>query len=227
MAAWDEVRDIIDIGDEGGLVARMAALTGDERREVARELPGYAAVLRERAEAEERAREAELETLNEWDDRWFEMWNRTEPWDNFGELLRIAGAGSLGGAAAVAAWLARRDLRMAWPSPDGAARRAFGDPGPVVEVLSRRPPEWQAEVAVRLARKIRDARDPGRRWRWPCSALPAPNRPGTIRSSWPGSTRSRARRSRRTRSSTRCCRGSSRRRERVARCGTTQAWSPS
>ncbi|WP_068926009.1 hypothetical protein [Planobispora rosea] len=161
MAVWDEVRDIIDAGDRRALVERMTALTGDERREVARELPGYLEVLRERAQTGERARQAGWETAGEEDDRWFDVWGRTEPWDDSGELLRIAGAGSLGGAAAVSAWLGRRDLLTTWPSPDGADRRAFGDPGPVVAVLSRRPPEWQAEATVRLVRKIRDGRDPG------------------------------------------------------------------
>ncbi|MGW2148626.1 hypothetical protein ACWCOT_30295 [Nonomuraea bangladeshensis] len=66
----------------------------------------------------------------------------------YGELLRIVGAGVLSGPAATAAWLTRREFADPWPRLDELAR-----------VLATRPAGWQADVAARLARKIRTPDD--------------------------------------------------------------------
>ncbi|MEU4515881.1 DUF6493 family protein [Nonomuraea wenchangensis] len=66
----------------------------------------------------------------------------------YGELLRIAGAGVLSGPAATAAWLSRREFAGPWPRLEEVAR-----------VLAARPAGWQADVAARLARKIRTPDD--------------------------------------------------------------------
>ncbi|MEV4290698.1 hypothetical protein AB0K40_34755 [Nonomuraea bangladeshensis] len=66
----------------------------------------------------------------------------------YGELLRIVGAGVLSGPAATAAWLTRREFADPWPRLEELAR-----------VLATRPAGWQADVAARLARKIRTPDD--------------------------------------------------------------------
>ncbi|MDP9862099.1 MULTISPECIES: DUF6493 family protein [Streptosporangium] len=132
MTVWDEVRDLIDARGTAALATRMARLDDAGRQEVARALPGHLKLVRERV--------AEL-----------------TPWDGAGdwaEPLRVAGAGSLGGAAAVAAWLHKRDF---------AASRweVFHDTRALVEVISVRDPQWQADLATRLALRVRDRRSPG------------------------------------------------------------------
>ncbi len=70
-------------------------------------------------------------------------------------VLRVAGAGCFTGADATAAWLARRDLQ-AWSfesDPDGQTAA-------VLEVLGDRDPRWLADVARRLASRLRS----GARW---------------------------------------------------------------
>ncbi|GAA2103653.1 DUF6493 family protein [Actinomadura alba] len=62
--------------------------------------------------------------------------------------LRVAGAGCLGGAAATAAWLCRTDLRL-WSFNADAETRL------ITRVVAARPAEWRAEVARRIAARIR------------------------------------------------------------------------
>ncbi len=60
--------------------------------------------------------------------------------------MRVAGCGAIGGAAAVASWLCRRELRV-WGGEEIA---------PFLLAISSRPPEWRADLALRLARRVRE-----------------------------------------------------------------------
>ncbi|MBB2915125.1 hypothetical protein FHS43_006445 [Streptosporangium becharense] len=133
MSVWDEVRALITTRDIDRLTARMAVLDDTGRKEVARELPGYLKLLRRRHAA-------------------------SSPWErgvgDWAEPMRVAGAGSLGGAAAVAAWVGRRDFApFEGETP--------GDTEALVTVISAREPHWQADLVTRLVLRIRDRRSPG------------------------------------------------------------------
>ncbi|GAA4235886.1 hypothetical protein FHR32_008491 [Streptosporangium album] len=129
MTVWDEVRDLVDAGDLDKLTARLAGLDDAGRQEVAHELPGHLKSVR----------------------------RRLDPWEDLGdwaEPMRVAGAGSLGGAAAVATWLNRRDFAISeWETP--------GDTDALIEVISAREPQWQADLVTRLALRLRNRRSPG------------------------------------------------------------------
>ncbi|MGJ6962003.1 hypothetical protein ACSDR0_08805 [Streptosporangium sp. G11] len=132
MTVWDEVRELIDTGGLDELAARMARLDDAERQEVARRLPGHLGLLRREVGA-------------------FEPWEGLGQW---AEHLRVAGAGSLGGAAAVATWLNRREFTIfGWETPD--------DTDALMTVISAREPEWQADLVNRLVLRIRNRTSPG------------------------------------------------------------------
>ncbi|MEU6727536.1 DUF6493 family protein [Nonomuraea wenchangensis] len=80
------------------------------------------------------------------------------PWEHRQELspLLLTGAGVIGGASAVASWLLRRDFR------DLSERNVPR----VLEVLRARPDDWRADLAVRLARRLRLADG----WTWRVAA---------------------------------------------------------
>ncbi|MET8048287.1 DUF6493 family protein [Streptosporangium sp. NPDC005286] len=61
--------------------------------------------------------------------------------------MRVAGAGTLPGAAAVVAWLGRSDFERRHRSADLVE--------PVLQAVATRPAEWQADLVVRLALRIR------------------------------------------------------------------------
>ncbi|GAA3800514.1 hypothetical protein GCM10022226_20140 [Sphaerisporangium flaviroseum] len=152
MTAWDEIRVLIDAGDAGKLIDRLVELDDHERKLVAGELRGHIPFLRARAE-----------TLQQ--QRWREERRRRgrhepehEPWQDWADLMRLAGAGTLSAVTAVASWVTRRDLTT-WRI--FARRPGFGDPAPVVRLLAHRPAQWQAELAERLAVKLRGPRDAG------------------------------------------------------------------
>ncbi|MEV4172350.1 DUF6493 family protein [Nonomuraea sp. NPDC049709] len=148
MTAWHEIRRLIHAGDADDLIDRLVTLSPADRGFVAAELRGHLPVLRARAEAGR----ASL-----WDeDGWEEL--SLEPWEQWAELTRLAGAGTLGTAAAVAAWVTRRDLLTEHRHLPAAG---FGDPAPMVRLLGHRPAAWQADLAVRLAGRLRGPRDPG------------------------------------------------------------------
>ncbi|MBB4918885.1 DUF6493 family protein [Streptosporangium saharense] len=69
-----------------------------------------------------------------------------------GPSLRIVGVGTISGAAAAVAWLTRREFAVRW-GPQL-------EPGHLVTALAGRPEAWRADVAARLAKKIRRANDP-------------------------------------------------------------------
>lgn len=138
MTVWNEIRDLIDDCDIDRLAAHLIGLDDAGRQEVARELPGHLKLLRQETPAPS-------------------PWAASGDWGSRGdwaEPMRVAGAGSLGGAAAVAAWLNRRDLApLEWEAP--------GDTEALVEVISAREPQWQADLVSRLALRIRTPNSPG------------------------------------------------------------------
>ncbi|WP_214412310.1 DUF6493 family protein [Sphaerisporangium fuscum] len=154
MSAWQEVCDLITGRDVKGLTDRVVTLTGAERAEVAKRLPGFLKEMRDTAARTAWEGHTTENGLDDEDREWFEQEVRWEVGDaiaEFAEPLRIAGAGSISGAAAVVAWLTRREFNPRWTPPR--------DTDGLVRVLSARPADWQADVAVRLARKIRRTGD--------------------------------------------------------------------
>ncbi|MEV4188029.1 hypothetical protein AB0J28_42005, partial [Streptosporangium canum] len=90
--AWPGVRTAIAAGAPALVADAVLALDEAGRREVARELPGHIGVAREAITARDRHRG---------------VWTDGGAWI---EPMRVTGAGVLGGAAAVATWLYRRDF---------------------------------------------------------------------------------------------------------------------
>ncbi|GGS50058.1 hypothetical protein GCM10010156_05970 [Planobispora rosea] len=87
-----------------------------------------------------------------------ELRGRFERWDDdlvgYGIALRVAGAAVFGGAAAVASWLYRRDFAPQWAGPDN-------DVDLILAVIADRPAAWRADLAERLALRIRVPDDRG------------------------------------------------------------------
>ncbi|MFI6496287.1 DUF6493 family protein [Nonomuraea typhae] len=131
--AWEHVREAIAGANVHEVAKRVLALDDAGRRAVARELPGHIATARE---AQHRA----AQERHSWD------WSVSQRWIS---PMRVAGAGTIGGAAAVVTWLYRRELNQWTSGADLAA---------LVRVLRARPPEWQADLAGRLALRLRDGR---------------------------------------------------------------------
>ncbi|WP_433473005.1 DUF6493 family protein [Spirillospora sp. CA-142024] len=125
MSAWDEIRKAIDSGDLDRTARLVAGLDDTARREVAKQLPGRLKDMRAASE--------------------YGFLDRTVL-----EPLLLTGAGTIGGAAAAATWLCRRDLRLWW-SQDRYARLCTA----LCAVTSIRPDEWRAEVARRVADRLR------------------------------------------------------------------------
>ncbi|MEU6998915.1 DUF6493 family protein [Nonomuraea sp. NPDC046570] len=130
--AWERVREAIDSADLGRVADAVAVLDGRERKDVAARLPDYL--------------EVAAETWHGGDDP--DTW-----WDTGSRLdaLRLAGAGTLGGAAAVVTWLNRRDLQGWWP-PDEPVDL-------FLRVLASRPDAWLADLATRLTLRARNGRN--------------------------------------------------------------------
>ncbi|GAA1757263.1 DUF6493 family protein [Nonomuraea bangladeshensis] len=120
MSAWDDLLKLAQAGDVHGTMRRVGELTPAERRSVAEE-PARRLAHRRAA--------------------------GISPWEHRQELspLLLTGAGTVGGASAVASWLLRRDFR------DLSERNVPR----VLEVLRARPDDWRADLAVRLARRLR------------------------------------------------------------------------
>ncbi|NUW29872.1 hypothetical protein HTZ77_00270 [Nonomuraea sp. SMC257] len=181
-AAWPPVRDLIAAGDVPALVETLKALDEPARREVARELPGYVAEVRRivwdevaahdaRADRARKERQDELARLYAagelsehqynmaysmtWEDGYEDEEVRPAT-DRWIEPMRVAGAATIGGAAAVAAWVTRREFDLWIDSPMELERTLE----PVLEVVAARPDAWQADLAVRLALRVRARRRP-------------------------------------------------------------------
>ncbi|MFB4278158.1 DUF6493 family protein [Nonomuraea sp. MTCD27] len=119
MNAWQDLLKLVKAGDVPGTIRFATELDAAGRKAVAAELPAY--VTREfRATS------------------WMEWAGQVSP-------LLLAGTACLSGAAAVTAWLFRREFR--WGSQ--------GESGRILELLRRRPVAWQADVARRIAARSR------------------------------------------------------------------------
>ncbi|MFD2354239.1 hypothetical protein ACFSTC_40600 [Nonomuraea ferruginea] len=125
------MRRAITTGDPALVADAVLSLGEAGRREVADGLPGHIGVARKAVTERDRRRG---------------VWTDGEEWI---EPMRVAGAGVLGGAAAVATWLYRRDFTR-WRRPL--------DSGPLLRVIAARPPRWQADLAARLALRLRGSR---------------------------------------------------------------------
>ncbi|MFI6317930.1 DUF6493 family protein [Nonomuraea sp. NPDC050556] len=123
MNPWREVRECVEAGDVVGLAEVVNGLNELGRRAVAAQLPGY---LRE-------------QLAGGWESRW-----RVRA---MADDLRLAGAACLSGAAEVAAWLNRRELREVDDAGADAAR--------IVASLSWRSAAWRADLAARLVERLR------------------------------------------------------------------------
>jgi hypothetical protein len=121
----DDLQKALDAGDTKQTARVVAELDDDARRAVAKGLPDRLKAMRAASPHGELSHET-------------------------AQPLLVAGAGTLGGPAAVAAWLCRRDLRPWW-APDGHSRMCAA----LCEVTSARPDDWRAEVARRVAARIR------------------------------------------------------------------------
>ncbi|MER7128158.1 DUF7824 domain-containing protein [Streptosporangium saharense] len=113
---------------------------------MARRLPEF--VEEVRRDAVRRVREKQGENTDKWRER-EAIGDALLP---LGPSLRIVGAGTILGAAAAVAWLTRREFAARW-GPQL-------EPTHLVRALAGRPDAWRADVAARLARKIRRANDP-------------------------------------------------------------------
>ncbi|MER7367676.1 DUF6493 family protein, partial [Nonomuraea wenchangensis] len=123
----------IDSGDPELVADYVLSLDAAGRKEVAAALPGHLLVVRRR-------RAATSAPDRPGDETWIDP-------------MRVAGAGTISGAAATVAWLNRRDFQdRTHDAPDAT---------PVlVRVLSARPPAWQADFATRAALRL-PGRPPG------------------------------------------------------------------
>ncbi|RGA04514.1 hypothetical protein DI270_013600 [Microbispora triticiradicis] len=126
---WGEIRKLIEARRAERLAERVRTLGDEGRREVAVRLPGLL---------------KELRGVDRWDDGL----------SGYRVGLRVAGAGCLGGAAAVTSWLYRRDLAPRWGGADN-------DVDLVLAVLADRPAAWRADLAERLVLRLRSADDRG------------------------------------------------------------------
>ncbi|MEV0390218.1 DUF6493 family protein [Nonomuraea sp. NPDC050643] len=125
---WEETLRRVRSGPVAGMAAFLLRLDEPGRRAVAARLP-------EHVRAAARARRS---------------------WDTLGrqiEPLRLAGAACFGGAAEVAAWLNRRDLRL-WRGHETDAEL-------LLTVLRAREPAWRADLARRLVERLRSTGESG------------------------------------------------------------------
>ncbi|MFI6920247.1 hypothetical protein ACIBIZ_09845 [Nonomuraea spiralis] len=165
-AAWQDIRRLVGMRALKDLADRVLALTDDERADAADRLPGLLDEARRtttsRAEPpapESPASEVGVSGLGQAgvDADWMRGLgvrmgvSDSDRVGGFGEALRVVGAGTLPGPAAVAAWLGRREFVPRWGTPP--------HPAEVICVLAARPVAFQADVAARVARKIRTADD--------------------------------------------------------------------
>ncbi|MFB9631926.1 DUF7824 domain-containing protein [Nonomuraea helvata] len=130
MDHWSGTRKLIEARQADRLAEELKALDDEGRKEIAARLPALLKELRGR--------------FDQWDDGLVD----------YAPVLRVAGAATFGGAAAVASWLYRRDFAPRWAGPDN-------DVDLVLAVLSGRPAAWRADLAERLVLRMRTADDRG------------------------------------------------------------------
>ncbi|MFI0407548.1 DUF6493 family protein [Actinomadura sp. 3N508] len=126
MNVWDDLHKAIRSGALERAVRLVSELDEPGRRAVAKELPG--------ALKELRAASAHgfLQPLT-------------------AQALLLAGAGTIGGAAAAAAWMTRADLRPWWDEDKYCPL--------LCDLTSSRPDEWRAEVAQRIAARLKTSEE--------------------------------------------------------------------
>ncbi|WP_283137618.1 hypothetical protein [Rhizohabitans arisaemae] len=129
MTAWDDVRNLINHGEAAPIAEYIATLGNGDRALIARELPGHLSALRD--------------SLDRFD------------LIDLGKGFRVAGAATIGGAAAVAIWLGRREYTTEWTYESPEERDLL------LQVLESRPRNWQADLARRLALRLRTSGDWG------------------------------------------------------------------
>ncbi|WP_345572840.1 DUF6493 family protein [Nonomuraea rosea] len=170
--AWEAVRAAVDAGDAAAIAALTSGFDDGRRREVARELPRYLPVARQAGERRDIERnedhQARWQTLvahaehtgrSVWElPEATAMWGHGQVGSRWIEAMRVAGAGVIAGAAAVAGWLNKRDLERVRAPAD------IDDIPLILQVVAARPVAWQEDLAVRLALSLRGARpQPGDR----------------------------------------------------------------
>ncbi|GAB1818945.1 hypothetical protein [Herbidospora sp. RD11066] len=138
---WEEIKGLVQKCDLDGLAARLPALTGDERADVAARLPGLF------TDGTAWPLLSGSFTFGEVD------WVGTEDVPGGTEALMTVGAATISGAAAAVTWLMRSEFHRPWsPTPD--ARRLSA-------AISGRPEKWRADLVTRLVRRIRRTDDDG------------------------------------------------------------------
>ena len=130
MDHWGEITKLIEARRAGLLAEKLSVLDDEARKEVAARLPDLRKQLRGR--------------FDRWDDGL----------TDYAAVLRVAGAATISGAAAVAAWLYRRDFAPQWAGPDN-------DVDLILAVLADRPAAWRADLAERLVLRMRVSDDRG------------------------------------------------------------------
>ncbi|WP_066370716.1 hypothetical protein [Herbidospora mongoliensis] len=130
-----EIRNLVANRDAEGLALRLPELTDAERAAVAAELPGLLAELRD----------SPLLAVS-LDGDVFD-WTDDSQVIGSSEVLMMVGAATISGPAAVVTWLTKRDFNPRWSTAPSPHR--------LVKAVSGRPAAWRADLAVRLARRIR------------------------------------------------------------------------
>ncbi|GAA3598521.1 hypothetical protein GCM10022419_097540 [Nonomuraea rosea] len=172
MSGWENIQRAVGAADASLVADEVLRLGAEERREVARRLRPYIREAREAAhtrfhEARQQAETEEQEAMREfvqermahgmsektaqrswWEGPYYDHrhhidWGMQNDWIG---PLRVAGAGTLGGAAAVADWLLRRDFSE-W--------RQIMPVDPLLRVIATRPAQWQADLAAHLSARLR------------------------------------------------------------------------
>ncbi|WP_346040558.1 DUF6493 family protein [Actinomadura chokoriensis] len=127
--AWEKIAALIDDQNPDAVAAAVRGLDDAGRRAVARALPGHVKAVRA----------------------------RREPWEGINDFalsFRAAGAGVLGGASAVAAWLTRREFNSRWAGE-------HDDTGRLLDLWDDRDDAWLADLARRLTLRLRGPRHIG------------------------------------------------------------------
>ncbi|NAS23805.1 hypothetical protein GT755_19160 [Herbidospora sp. NEAU-GS84] len=138
-----QILDLIRRNQVHELGRRLLTLTEAERGEIGRALPGLVKDLR----AEKTAELARRDYAADWERAWDEGFEIDEMLDGLATALLLAGLGTITGPAAAVSFVTGRDVNR---------RRALGlNVADAVRVAASRPVEWQQDVAVRLARRIR------------------------------------------------------------------------
>ncbi|MFI9837338.1 DUF6493 family protein [Nonomuraea sp. NPDC051941] len=142
MSGWEDIQRAVGTADASVVADEVLRLGADERREVARRMRPYIREARQAAHARFDAARQRHHYRHERHVDW-----RTR--NNWIGPLRVAGAGTLGGAAAVADWLLRRDFSE-WGQEMPLE--------PLLRVIAARPAQWQADLAAHLTGRLRATR---------------------------------------------------------------------